>query len=279
MPGGLPGGWCWSDAHFGYRTGSAREDLSFDRRDNARGMPKAVVVDETLNSGRHEMRPNIPWEDTIIYEAHVKGLTQQREDVPPNLRGTYGGLSSPAMIEHLKRLGVTTIELLPIHGFIDDRVLVEKKLVNYWGYNTLSFFAPEQRYALDNPLDAFRTTVARLHDAGIEVILDVVYNHTAEGDHLGPTLSFRGIDNASYYWLKPGQSAVLRRFHRLRLLGQAHPSARAADGDGSLRYWVEVCHVDGFRFDLATTLARGPNGFDRTADFSPRSGKTRCFPR
>ena len=152
-------------------------------------MPKAVVVDETFNWGRREIRPNIPWEDTIIYEAHVKGLTQKRDDVPPNLRGTYGGLSSPAMIEHLKKLGVTTVELLPIHAFVDDRILVEKKLANYWGYNTLSFFAPEPRYAQDNALDAFRTTVARLHDAGIEVMLDVVYNHTAEGNHLGPTLS------------------------------------------------------------------------------------------
>src|SRR5215475_13379631 len=153
----LAGRLVWSDAHFGYRTGSAREDLSFDRRDNARGKPKAVVVDEAFNWGRREIRPNVPWEDTIIYEAHVKGLTQKREDVPPNLRGTYGGLSSPAMIAHLKKLGVTTIELLPIHAFVDDRMLVEKKLVNYWGYNTLSFFAPEPRYAQDNPLDAFRT--------------------------------------------------------------------------------------------------------------------------
>jgi len=197
----LAGRLVWSDAHFAYRTGSPREDLSFDRRDNARGMPKAVVVDETFNWGRREIRPNIPWEDTIIYEAHVKGLTQKRNDVPPNLRGTYGGLSSPAMIDHLRRLGVTTIELLPIHGLIDDRVLVEKKLSNYWGYNTLAFLAPDPRYAQDNALDAFRTTVARLHDAGIEVMLDVVYNHTAEGNHMGPTLSFRGIDNASYYWL------------------------------------------------------------------------------
>src|SRR5215217_173340 len=235
----LAGRLVWSDAHFAYRTGSSREDLSFDRRDNARGMPKAVVADETFNWGRREIRPNIPWEDTIIYEAHVKGLTQKREDVPPGLRGSYGGLSSPAMIEHFKRLGVTTIELLPMHGLIDDRVLVERKLSNYWGYNTIAFFAPEQRYAQDNALDSFRTTVARLHDAGIEVMLDVVYNHTAEGNHMGPTLCFRGIDNASYYWLN-----------------KEHP-----------RYWVEVCHVDGFRFDLATTLARGPNGFDRNASF------------
>src|SRR6266513_460826 len=158
----LAGRLVWSDAHFAYRTGSPREDLSFDRRDNSRGMPKAVVVDESFNWGRREIRPNIAWEDTIIYEAHVKGL------------------------------GVTTIELLPIHGLVDDRMLVEKKLSNYWGYNTLAFFAPEPRYAQDNPLDSFRTTVARLHDAGIEVMLDVVYNHTAEGNHMGPTLSFRG---------------------------------------------------------------------------------------
>src|SRR5213075_1348255 len=213
----LVGRLVWSDAHFGYRTGSAREDLSFDRRDNARGMPKAVVVDETFNWGRREIRPNIAWEDTIIYEAHVKGLTQKRGDVPPQLRGTYGGLCSPAMIDHLKRLGVTTIELLPIHALIDDRVLVEKKLVNYWGYNTIGFFAPEARYAQDNALDSFRTTVARLHDAGSEVKL-------------------------------------------------THPRVLQMVMD-SLRYWVEVCHVDGFRFDLAATLARGPDGFDRHSGF------------
>jgi isoamylase len=257
----------WSDAHFGYRAGSAREDLSFDRRDNARGMPKAVVVDETFNWGRREMRPNVPWQDTIIYEAHVKGLTQKRDDVPPNLRGTYGGLSSPAMIDHLKRLGVTTVELLPVHGLIDDRVLVEKKLVNYWGYNTLAFFAPEARYAQDNALDAFRTTVARLHDAGIEVMLDVVYNHTAEGNHMGPTLSFRGIDNASYYWLKPENPRFYDDFTGCgSSVNLNHPRVLQMVMD-SLRYWVEVCHVDGFRFDLATTLARGPNGYDRNAAF------------
>jgi len=263
----LAGRLVWSDAHFGYRTGSAREDLSFDRRDNARGMPKAVVVDEAFNWGRREMRPNISWEDTIIYEAHIKGLTQTREDVAPNLRGTYGGLSSPAMIEHLRRLGVTTIELLPMHGLIDDRTLVERKLSNYWGYNTISFFAPEARYAQDNPLDSFRTTVARLHDAGIEVILDVVYNHTAEGNHLGPTLSFRGIDNASYYWLKPENPRYYDDFTGCgSSVNLTHPRVLQMVMD-SLRYWVEVCHVDGFRFDLATTLARGPNGFDRKSGF------------
>ncbi|MGJ4909772.1 glycogen debranching protein GlgX [Bradyrhizobium sp. HKCCYLRH2015] len=263
----LAGRLVWSDAHFAYRAGSPREDLSFDRRDNARGMPKAVVIDETFNWGRREMRPQIPWEDTIIYEAHVKGLTNKRDDVPPNLRGTYGGLSSPAMIKHLKRLGVTTIELLPIHAFIDDRMLVEKKLVNYWGYNTISFFAPEPRYAQDNPLDAFRTTVARLHDAGIEVMLDVVYNHTAEGNHLGPTLCYRGIDNASYYWLQPDNPRFYDDFTGCgSSVNLTHPRVLQMVMD-SLRYWVEVCHVDGFRFDLATTLAREKHGFDRRSGF------------
>ena len=263
----LAGRLVWSDAHFAYRAGSPREDLSFDRRDNARGMPKAVVIDETFNWGRREMRPQIPWEDTIIYEAHVKGLTQKRNDVPPNLRGTFGGLSSPAMIKHLKRLGVTTIELLPVHAFIDDRMLVEKKLANYWGYNTISFFAPEPRYAQDNPLDSFRTMVARLHDAGIEVMLDVVYNHTAEGNHLGPTLCFKGIDNASYYWLKPDNPRYYDDFTGCgSSVNLTHPRVLQMVMD-SLRYWVEVCHVDGFRFDLATTLAREPHGFDRRSGF------------
>jgi glycogen operon protein len=263
----LAGRLVWSDAHFGYRAGSPREDLSFDRRDNARGMPKAVVVDESFNWGRRELRPNISWEDTIIYEAHVKGLTQTRDDVSPNLRGTFGGLSSPAMIAHLKQLGVTAIELLPIHGFVDDRTLVEKKLVNYWGYNTLAFFAPDPRYAQDNPLDSFRTAVARLHDAGIEVMLDVVYNHTAEGNHLGPTLCFRGIDNASYYWLNRENPRFYDDFTGCgSSVNLSHPRVLQMVMD-SLRYWVEVCHVDGFRFDLATTLARGPSGFDRGSAF------------
>ncbi len=257
----------WSDAHFGYRTGSQREDLSFDRRDNARGMPKAVVVDEVFNWGLRELRPQIAWEDTIIYEAHVKGLTQTHPDVPAQMRGTYRGLSSPAIIDHLKRLGVTTVELLPMHGLVDDRRLVEMKLVNYWGYNTLSFFAPEQRYAPDNPLDAFRTTVARLHDAGIEVMLDVVYNHTAEGNHLGPTLSFRGIDNASYYWLTKDNPRFYENFTGTgNALNLTHPRVLQMVMD-SLRYWVEQCHVDGFRFDLAPTLAREPDGFKRAGAF------------
>ncbi len=263
----LAGRLVWSDAHFAYRTGSHREDLSFDRRDNARGMPKAVVVDETYNWGLRESRPAISWEDTIIYEAHVKGLTQAHPDVPAHLRGSYRALASLAIIDHLKRLGVTTIELLPIYGFVDDRHLVEKKLTNYWGYNTLSYFAPDSRYAPDNTLDAFRTTIARLHDAGFEIILDVVYNHTAEGNHLGPTLSFRGIDNKSYYWLMPDKPRYYDDFTGTgNSLNLTHPRVLQMVMD-SLRYWVEQCHVDGFRFDLAPTLARNANGFDRQGAF------------
>ena len=262
----LTGRLVWSDAHFGYRAGSARADLSFDRRDNARGMPKGVVVDEAFTWGA-ERKPATPWEDTIIYEAHVKGLTQQREDVPPAWRGTFRGLTTPAVVDHLKRLGVTALELLPIHAFVDDRHLIERGLSNYWGYSTLGFFAPAARYALEAPLDAFRSTVSRLHDAGIEIILDVVYNHTAEGNHLGPTLSFRGIDNTSYYWLLPNQPRYYDDFTGCgNALNLTHPRVLQMMMD-SLRYWVEVCHVDGFRFDLASTLARGPKGFDRGAAF------------
>ncbi len=262
----LAGRVVWSDAHFAYRAGSHREDLSFDRRDNARGMPKAMVIDEAFTWGE-EKRPLVPWEDTIFYEAHVKGLTQLREDVPRAWRGTFRGLAAPAVIDHLRRLGVTTLELLPIHAFVDDRHLVENGLSNYWGYNTIGFFAPDSRYATDNPLDAFRSTVSRLHDAGIEVVLDVVYNHTAEGNHMGPTLSFKGIDNTSYYWLRPDEPRYYEDFTGVgNSLNLSHPRVLQMVMD-SLRYWVEVCHVDGFRFDLASTLGRGPNGFDRRAAF------------
>jgi isoamylase len=262
----LRGRLVWNDAHFGYRAGSARADLSFDRRDNARGMPKAVVIDEAFTWGE-ERRPAIPFEDTIIYEAHVKGLTQQRADVPPTWRGTFRALTAPAVIDHLKRLGVNAIELLPIHASVDDRHLVERGLSNYWGYNTLGFFAPDPRYTLDGALDEFRSTVSRLHDAGIEIILDVVYNHTAEGNHLGPTLSFRGIDNATYYWLMPGQPRYYDDFTGCgNALNLTHPRVLQLVMD-SLRYWAEICRVDGFRFDLASTLGRGPNGFDRGAAF------------
>jgi glycogen operon protein len=262
----LMGRLIWSDSHFGYRVGSPREDLSFDRRDNADGVPKSVVVDDSSDRTT-KRRPGIPWADTVIYEAHVKGLTQAREDVPEDMRGTFSGLTAPGMINHLRRLGVTMIELLPIHSWIDDRRLVDRGLRNYWGYNSIGFFAPDARYAHGDALHAFRSTVARLHDAGIEVMLDVVYNHTGEGDHLGPTLSFRGIDNTSYYWLRPGEP---RFYNDLTGCGNAlnltHPRVLQMVMD-SLRYWVEVCHVDGFRFDLATTLARNADGFDDGSAF------------
>ncbi len=262
----LHGRLTWSDAHFGYRTGSPRGDLSFDRRDSARVMPKSIVVDDAFTWG-DDQPLRVPWEDTIIYEAHVKGLTQMREDVPPGWRGFFRGLAAPGMIDHLKRLGVTTLDLLPIHPFVDDRLLVDRGLRNYWGYNTLCFFTPEPRYAPDDALDAFRSTVLRLHDAGIEVILDVVYNHTAEGNHLGPTLCFRGIDNASYYWLKPENPRYYDDFTGTgNSLNLTHPRVLQMVMD-SLRYWVEKCHVDGFRFDLASTLARGPKGFDPHSTF------------
>jgi len=263
---GLAGRLVWSDAHYGYRAGSARADLSFDRRDNARGMPKALVIDEAFSWGS-ERRPCISWEDTIIYEAHVKGLTRLMEDVPPAWRGLFRGLASPAVVKHLKQLGVTAIELLPIHAFVDDRHLVERGLANYWGYSTLCFFAPEPRYAPDHTLDAFRSTVSLLHDAGIEVILDVVYNHTCEGNHMGPTLSFRGIDNPSYYWLAPDNPRYYDDFTGCgNALNLTHPRVLQLVMD-SLRYWADVCHVDGFRFDLASTLGRGAEGFDKRSSF------------
>jgi glycogen operon protein len=261
----LAGRLVWSDAHYAYRSGTPKADLSFDRRDNARGMPKAVVVED--GAPPREGPAPTPWTDTIIYEAHVKGLTQLRDDVPPDWRGTFRGLSSQPVIEHLMRLGVTAIELLPIQAFADERALVERNLTNYWGYNPLCFFVPEPRYASENALADFRATVARLHDADIEVILDVVYNHTAEGNHLGPTLSFRGIDNTSYYRLRPDEP---RYYDDVTGCGNAlnlsHPRVLQMVMD-SLRYWVETCHIDGFRFDLASTLGRTPGGFDPQAPF------------
>ena len=262
----LAGRLIWNDANFAYRTGSSRADLSFDRRDNARGMPKCVVIDDAF-TWNDQKRPHVPWEDTIIYEAHVKGLTQLRGDVPPAWRGNFKGLASPAIIEHLKRLGVTAIELLPVHAFVDERHLVTMGLSNYWGYNTLCYFAPEPRYMPEGSLDGFRSLVSRLHDAGIEIILDVVYNHTAEGNHMGPTLSFRGIDNTSYYWLLPDEPRYYQDFTGCgNALNLTHPRVLQMIMD-SLRYWVEAGHVDGFRFDLASTLGRQGDGFANNAPF------------
>ena len=199
----------WSDAHYGYTIGHKREDLSLDRRESASGMPKCRVVDTAFSWG-DDRRPNVPWHDTVIYELHVGGYTRLHPQVPPPLRGTFAGLSCPAIIDHLCGLGVTSVELMPVHAFVDDRRLVEQGMRNYWGYNTIGFFAPEKRYCASGSISEFKTMVKTLHAAGLEVILDVVYNHTAEGNHCGATLCFRGIDNAAYCRLKSGEPTLLR---------------------------------------------------------------------
>ncbi|WGF89309.1 glycogen debranching protein GlgX [Marinivivus vitaminiproducens] len=257
----------WSDAHYGFRPGAARGDLTIDRRDNIRGMIKAKVVDTAFTWG-DDRPPRTPIEDTIIYEVHVKGATQRHPGVPQQLRGTYAGLAAPAMIAHLQELGVTAVELLPVHGLIDERRLVTLGLRNYWGYNSIGFFAPEPRYAAtDDPITEFKTMVRRLHAAGIEVLLDVVYNHTAEGGETGPTFSFRGIDNASYYRLVPDNPRVCVDDtgcgNTMNLINQ-RVLQLVMD---SLRYWVQEMHVDGFRFDLCSVLGRETYGFDPNAGF------------
>ncbi|MFJ5486822.1 glycogen debranching protein GlgX [Hansschlegelia beijingensis] len=256
----------WSDALYGYRLHSPRADLTMDRRDSAPAMPKAVVTDDVFNWG-DDRPPNTPWSDTVIYEAHVRGLTMLRQDIRAHERGTFAALASPPMIEHYKRLGVTAIELLPIHAFLQDRVLVEKGLRNYWGYNTLGFFAPEARYLSDGSLNEIKVAVRRLHAAGLEVILDVVYNHTAEGSELGPTLSFRGLDNASYYRLIEGEPRYcVNDTGTGNTVNLSHPRVLQVVMD-SLRYWVEAYHIDGFRFDLGVTLGREAHGFDPGSGF------------
>lgn len=262
----LHGGIRWSDAHFGYRVGHAASDLSFDRRDSAAGMPKCRVIDQAFTWG-DDRPPRVPWHDTVIYELHVRGFTMRHPGVPPALRGTYAALATPAVIDYLQRLGVTAVELMPVHAFNDDRHLVEKNLRNYWGYNSIGYFAPEPRYLSGASVGEFKTMVRSLHAAGIEVILDVVYNHTAEGNQLGPTLSLRGIDNASYYRLAPNN----RRFYVDysgcgNALNMQHPRVLQLIMD-SLRYWAMDMHVDGFRFDLASTLARELHEVDRLGAF------------
>ena len=256
----------WNEALHGYRLRSGRKDLSFDRRDSASAMPKSVVMSDGFDWTGDE-RPNVPWSETVIYEAHVKGMTRLLEDVPRRERGTYGALAHPTVINHLKRLGITTLELLPIHAFAQDQRLQEAGLANYWGYNTLGFFAPERRYMSGTSGDELRIAIRRLHAAGIEVILDVVYNHTAEGSELGPTLSFRGLDNATYYRLVQGQPRYcVNDTGTGNTLDLSHPRVIQMVAD-SLRHWAQSYHVDGFRFDLGVTLGRdGNNGFD------PRSG-------
>ncbi|MFC7703578.1 glycogen debranching protein GlgX [Plastorhodobacter daqingensis] len=256
----------WHDAVFGYRIGHSRDDLSFDRRDSAFVMPKCVVVDPAVTWGP-DIRPNIPWAETIIYEAHVKGMTARHPDLPDNLRGNFGGLADPKVIDHLVKLGVTAIELMPTQAFFDDRYLIEKGLTNYWGYNTVGFFAPATRYISPGAnVHEFKLMVRRLHEAGIEVILDVVYNHTAEGNQMGPTLSFRGIDNASYYILADDPRYYFDTTGCGNTVDLTHPRVLQMVMD-SLRYWVEACHVDGFRFDLASSLGRDRDQFSPSATF------------
>jgi glycogen operon protein len=251
----LAGSFRWTDAHFGYRVGSGRKDLSFDRRDNARSMVKAVVVDPAFTWGGHS-KPRRRWTDTIVYEAHVKGLSKTHEGVDPAVRGTFAGLAQPAMVEHLANLGITAVELLPIHAFLDDRFLVDRGLKQYWGYNTLAFFAPEPRFLATGQITEVKSTVRRLHEAGIEVILDVVYNHTAEGGETGPTLSWRGFDNRAYYRLSQDDPRhCLNHTGTGNALNTAHPRVLQMVMD-SLRYWTDSFQIDGFRFDLATTLGR-----------------------
>jgi isoamylase len=262
----LHGDLIWHDACYGYRVGSARTDLVMDRRDSAFVMPKCVVIDSAVTWGG-DRHPRRPWADTIVYEAHVKGMTAAREDIPQPLRGTFAGLCDPRMVEHLQKLGVTAIELMPIQSFFDDREFVQRGLRNYWGYNTVNFFAPAARYISPGAdIHEFKLMVRRLHEAGIEVILDVVYNHTAEGNHMGPTLSFRGIDNASYYMLGDDKRFYFDTTGCGNTVNLRHPRVLQMVMD-SLRYWVEECHVDGFRFDLTTALGREYDQFDSNAVF------------
>ena len=256
----------WNDANFGYRIDHKKSDLSFDRRNNASSMPKCKVIDAAFTWG-DDRPPRIPWHDTVLYELHVKGFTYKHPDVPPPLRGTYAGLATAPVIDYLKKLGVTAIELMPIHAFIDDRRLVEHGMRNYWGYNSIGFFAPDMRYSATGLADEFKTMVKTLHSAGLEVILDVVYNHTAEGNHLGPTLSFRGIDNAAYYRLLPEDPRYYKDYTGTgNTLNMMHPRVLQLIMD-SLRYWVIEMHVDGFRFDLASALARELHDVNRLGAF------------
>ncbi|MBU3029483.1 glycogen debranching protein GlgX [Paracoccus marinaquae] len=251
------------DALFGYRTGHAEADLSFDRRDSAAHMPKCVVTDPGF-AWNGDRAPRHPMTGTVIYEAHVKGLTQQHPGIAEP--GTYLALASQPILDHLTRLGVTAIELLPVHAFTDQRFLTDRGLRNYWGYMSYGFFAPEPRYMRDGDIGEFQQMVARFHRAGIEVILDVVYNHTAEGDETGPTLSFRGIDNAAYYRLAEDPRYYVNEAGTGNVLNLDNPFALRLVMD-SLRYWVEVMHVDGFRFDLCSVLGRSRGVFDRNGPF------------
>jgi len=258
-----------TDATYGYEIGNPQEDLSFSKTDSAAAMPKCIVINPDFN-WENDTKPKIPLHKTIIYELHVKGFTKLHPRIPEQLRGTYAGLAHPESIKYLKDLGITTVELMPVHYFINDRSLTEKGLSNYWGYNTIGFFAPATKYnssGVDgSQVNEFKTMVKELHKAGIEVILDVVFNHTAEGNQMGPTLSFKGIDNAMYYRLTEDKRYYNDYTGTGNTLNTRLPPVLRLIMD-SLRYWIQEMHVDGFRFDLAATLARELHEVDRLSSF------------
>ncbi|KAA0695957.1 glycogen debranching enzyme GlgX [Halopseudomonas laoshanensis] len=262
----LVGELCWDESLFGYTIGSPDADLSFDERDSAPFMPKAKVIDPAFTWGE-QRKVQVPWNNTIIYETHVRGTSMLHPDVPETFRGTFAGLKNPEIIKHIKSLGVSSVELLPIHAFVNDQHLLDKGLNNYWGYNSIGFFAPHPSYLASGRIAEFKEMVAQMHEAGLEVLLDVVYNHTAEGNELGPTLSMRGIDNATYYRLMPEEKRYyINDSGTGNTLDMGHPCVLQMVTD-SLRYWATEMQVDGFRFDLATILARHAHGFDERHGF------------
>ena len=257
----------WNEAHFAYDLYDDDKDLTFDTRDSAPFTPKCRVIDPDEFNWHDENRPCVAWSDTVIYEAHVKGFTQLNSAIPEALRGTYEGMGHPATVDYIKSMGITSVELMPVHWFPDDQHLLDRGLKNFWGYNTLGFFSPATRYFGPNGIQGFRDMVRAYHDAGIEVILDVVYNHTAEGNELGPTLSFKGIDNFSYYRTIADQHRYyVNDTGTGNTVNTSHPRVLQMIMD-SLRYWAESMHIDGFRFDLGTILGREPEGFTERSGF------------
>ena len=269
----LVGDIAWGQAQFGYKMDSDDKDLSFDATDSALSMPKCRVIDPSDYDWKNDEKPQIPWSKTIFYETHVKGFTKLHPAIPQDLQGSFEGLGHKEIVNYVRSLGVTSIELLPIHWFPDDAHLLDKGLHNYWGYNTLGFFAPASRYFGPKGLSGFRDMVRAFHDGGIEVILDVVYNHTAEGNEMGPTLSFKGIDNFSYYRTMPDEPRYyINDTGTGNTVNTSHPRVLQMVTD-SLRYWAEDMHVDGFRFDLGTILGREPEGFNQRGGFFDAVGQ------
>ncbi|NEK18436.1 hypothetical protein GR257_26960 [Rhizobium leguminosarum] len=269
----LVGGIDWSQAQFGYVLDSDDKDLSFDETDSASFMPKCRIIDPRDYDWKGDALPSIPWSRTIFYETHVKGFTKLHPAIPDGLRGTYEGLGHKEIVDYITSLGITSVELLPTHWFPDDSHVLDKGLKNFWGYNTLGFFAPASRYCGPRGIAGFRDMVRAFHDGGIEVILDVVYNHTAEGNELGPTLSFKGIDNMSYHRTMPDQHRYyINDTGTGNTVNTSHPRVLQMVTD-SLRYWAQEMHIDGFRFDLGTILGREPEGFDQRGGFFDAVGQ------